>query len=383
MVTGFSGEIAGAYATLQRENRSLGLPRGDLSDVTVKSPLVGLRWSRLAADGLGAGTPAAEVRVLAAFGPSHDEAQEADSLPARIQATGDGRFENFALIGRLPLGPRDSLEAGIEHRRHKITDLVNAGESYFQYSELRQLATERTDYALGVRHRVPGGEMAARLLLVGVWGDNSTARADLLSQGTLPGGALDVRVKRGAWSIGLFGQGAGGTVDRSDRYFPEFELNHATASAGLWAVGATVAVALPSAEVTATLVHDRSRLPWVAHAVLGEELRLFDGGFRPFSSTRETSLDVAVRLRAGPGVWPRLFLRVTQGTEAVRFEDSFGARPPVSLDVGRGQLFSFRQFLIGAGMEFGVGGARLSVPSGPDGGGRSDLPFTEHSPPDR
>ena len=176
-----------------------------------------------------------------------------------------------------------------------------------------------------------------------------------------------MRLRRGAWSVGLFGQGAGGPVERDDKYSPGFGLNHANPSAGLWAAGATVAVALPRAEVTVTVLHDRSRLPWIAHAVLGEEMRRFDDGFRPFSSTRETSLDVSARVHAGSGVWPRLFFRLTQGSETVRFEDSVGARPPMSLGVGRGRLFSFGQFLLGAGMEFGVGAQPRGGPTGASG----------------
>src|SRR6266498_2472344 len=92
---GYHVEVGFAYATAARLYEP-GPGSRDLSDVTPKFALVGFGYNRAAAAGLGAGTPAAEWAVRVALGPSHDEQEQTPFALSNTNATGTGRFENFA-----------------------------------------------------------------------------------------------------------------------------------------------------------------------------------------------------------------------------------------------------------------------------------------------
>ena len=100
---GFSAEVGLAYATAAR---GTDLPNGqkDVSDTTPKFLLIGAGQAREPAPGLGAGTPAAEWRLRVALAPSHDEQEQTPFTTSNVSATGTGRYENFTLEGRLPIG---------------------------------------------------------------------------------------------------------------------------------------------------------------------------------------------------------------------------------------------------------------------------------------
>ena len=102
---GLGAELGFSYSTLARRYDVPSSDRVDASDVTPKFLLVGLGNARGARDGLGAGTPEFEWRVRVAFAPSHDEQRirEQPRASSRSTSDGTGRYENFALVVRLPL----------------------------------------------------------------------------------------------------------------------------------------------------------------------------------------------------------------------------------------------------------------------------------------
>jgi hypothetical protein len=90
-------------------------------------------------------------------------------------------------------------------------------------------------------------------------------------------------------------------------------------------------------------------------AVLGEETRFFDAGYRPVSRTNEIVWDLAARHRISPGVHLRAYVRVSQGSETVSLTDPAGVLTPVELSVRRGGHWPITQFMLGGGADFSVG----------------------------
>ena len=88
---GYSAEVFAGFGALQRQVKSGSALVDDRSDTALKAAGIGMRWTRPAATGLGAGTPASEIRLRFAFPNSHDEVSQSTSSPAEVAATGDGR----------------------------------------------------------------------------------------------------------------------------------------------------------------------------------------------------------------------------------------------------------------------------------------------------
>ena len=145
---GLSGQMGFSYATMARRY-DVSPIRVDSSDVTPKFVLVGLGSAWPALDGLGAGTPASEWRARVAFGTSHDQ-QERKALEDldRILTSGTGRYENFALHGRLKVAERDSVELAVDRRAESATDLISVGDENHAVSSSRSLSASRSDVAL-------------------------------------------------------------------------------------------------------------------------------------------------------------------------------------------------------------------------------------------
>src|SRR6266545_1458584 len=152
-------EVGFSYATAARRYQ-IEPGRDDLSDVTPKFVIIGLGGARAAEAGLGADTPSAEWRLRVALAPSHDEQEQTPFSLQNTTAAGTGRYENFAVALRYPLGQRDSLEAAADRRKHRATDLLDIEQERFLFSEQRQVSAERIDVGLGWRHRWPGLEAA-------------------------------------------------------------------------------------------------------------------------------------------------------------------------------------------------------------------------------
>ena len=144
--SGWAVEVGGAYATIGRRY-PLGAGRDDVSDTTGKFLMMGFGQSRPAPDGLGAGTPGFEWRFRIAVAPAHDEQKQGDFAPGETTAAGNGRFENFALLARLPVGERDSIEVSGARKNFDATDLVDEGGQKFTFTEERTIAADRIDIA--------------------------------------------------------------------------------------------------------------------------------------------------------------------------------------------------------------------------------------------
>ena len=360
---GTSAEIAVAYATLQREV-SLGTGRSDFSDVTPKFVGVGLRGARIAPDGYGAGTPAREWRLRIALSPSHDEQEQTPREPGRTTASGTGRYENLAALYRYPLG-RGSLEVGWNRRTHKATDLVNLGGENFEVGEQRILSAERVDVALGWRHRFRGFELAASGRYARPDGSNATARAFHTARGSLWGGALEARYRRGAWTAWTSAERVTGDMEVHEESFPHFASRDFSSGGTLEGAGIGVAWSGGKTDVSLSAALDRSKLPFVSLAVLGVETNSFDAGFHPESRSSETIWDFSVRREVAPGARVRLFVRSILGDETVTLVDSAGLEPERRLrvrrggDIGKGtgslDTFGSPQFVLGLGAEFSIG----------------------------
>jgi len=362
---GTSVEIAGAYATFARRvELSSGLT--DISDVTPKFVAIGMRRARPARDGLGAGTPEWEWRVRLALGPSHDEqTQEPLVAAGRTRAAGTGRYENFALLYRQPLGRRNSVEIAWNRRAHKATDLVNLGGENQELGEQRILSAERADISLGWRHRRKDLELSLAARFARPEGTHTTARAFHASRGPLYGVEAEARLRRGNWQFRIAGEAMEGEIDVHEESVPDFASRDFSADATFRAVTLAISRRWGGTDVVLSATHDRSRLPFVALDVLGYETNLFDSGFHPDSRTEETIWDLSVRRAIAPQVKARLFLRAVYGRERLTLTDSSGRLPAETLtlqrggDIGKGfgslNPFGSPQFVIGIGADFSLG----------------------------
>ncbi|MGE5278875.1 MAG: hypothetical protein ACM3SU_17930 [Acidobacteriota bacterium] len=363
---GLGTEIGLSYATLARRYPVAGEPVDD-SDVTPKFVLIGLGNAHPAAGDLGAGTPVFEWRVRVAFGPSHDE-QVRDASPTQVRASanGTGRYENFSLLGRLPIGGSDSVEASLDRRSHKATDVINIGGGEHAFSEERTLSAERGDGAIGWRHRFRDAEVAAAVRYVKLTGFNATANAYDSSSGGLWGGNVEARLRRGRWSLLAHYERLSGSIDVLEESFPDFHPRHPPGDSVLEAARLGLGYSWPRTELWATAAYDRSRLPFVALAVLGTETLGFDGGFHPESRTRQFFGDLSVRRAFTESIRARLTIRMATGDETVALTDSAGVLPSRSLDVQRRGRF-------GGGLSGTIGWPELTFFLGADfsiGGGR-------------
>jgi enoyl-CoA hydratase len=193
---GLGTEIGLSYSTLAREipGRFEG-ENADVSDVTPKFVLIGMGYARSAAADLGAGTPAFEWRTRVALGPSHDEQlRKPGTVSGPIETDGTGRYENFAVLGRFPIG-NGSIELGIDRRNMHATEVLNIGGEEQQVSEQRNLTAERADGAIGWRQRFRNFEAAVAARYVKVTGYNATAGAFHNSSGGVFGASVEGRYR--------------------------------------------------------------------------------------------------------------------------------------------------------------------------------------------
>lgn len=355
---GVSAEIAVAYATAAR-SLDIAPDSRDLSDVTPKFVLVGAGGARPTAQGLGAGTPAAEWRIRVALAPSHDEQEQTPYSTQNTIATGTGRYENYALLLRVPFTSHDSLEAGGERRTHKGTDLVHLGGQRFILGEERTLSAERIDLGLGWRHRWPGFEAAASFRAVRPSGSTGTAGAFLLTRGPLYGAGLELRARRGRWTVWAGGERASGSLDVHEESAPDFFARNFSENASLEAYRAGVLYSWGRREALLSGTWNRERLPFVALTPLGTETVAFESGFHPESRSSQFFGELTVRHAIARAVHVRAFLRLGYGDETVVLTDSAGEKPDRRLDVRRSGVF-------GAGLSRALGSPQVTVGVGAD-----------------
>ncbi len=353
---GYHAEVGFSYATAARRYR-IADGRDDVSDVTPKLVLVGLGFARPAAEGLGAGTPRKEWAIRVALGPSHDEQEQTPFAVSNTTATGTGRYENFAIVLRYPLGERDSLEAGWNRRSHKSTDLLDIGQERFFFTEERVLSAERVDVGLGLRHRWPGFEAALSALYVAPSASDTTAGVSQLTEGSIYGASLEARARRGRWSLGLSAERASGSIRAHEENQPAFVPRAFDATATVEAYRLGLGYAGGNTEAVLQATYDRSRLPFVAFAVLGTEVGAFESGYHPESRAKITLWDLTVRQRLSEGFRVKVMLRTSRGDETLSLTDPTGALPAQSLNIQRSGVF-------GAGLSHLLGGPEVTLAIG-------------------
>ncbi len=355
---GLGGEMGFSYATLARRFPVLG-DGTDTSDVTPKFVLIGLGNARQPANGLGAGTPAFQWAFRVAFATSHDEQFRGD-INSRVIATGTGRYENFALLGRIPVGAADSLELGINRRAESATDLVNLGGGDRAFSEQRSLSASRADLALGWRHRWKGLEAQAAFRWTKPDGYNATARYSLnASGGGLFGGEAEVRWRSGPWTALLHGEAIGGSLSLRRSHYPFEQVREDSLPASFSAVRGGVGYSWPCTELFLTATYDTQKLPFVSLAVLGEETMALDGGFDASSLNKEIYTNLAFRYRINPTIAVRVGLVLAWGDETVTLADPVGSQPSRQIDVMRRGVF-------GGGLSSAIGQPELALYIGAD-----------------
>ena len=322
---GLAAEIAASYATLARRYENGAAPV-ETSDVTAKFVSIGMGSAHLPEAGLGAGTPDREWRLRVALAPSHDE--QRDATPAR----GDGRYENLALLYRLPVGAHDSLEAGLNRRKQEAADLLLENFTFF---ENRSLTAERAELGLGWRHRWKGFEAALTARLDHVDASNGTRGAFFLSKGNVAGAGLEGRVRLKRWTLSLEAETLDGSIHVYEESEPAFLLRSSDRPVTLQFVRLGVRLPFENREAALSVAYDRSRLPFVALAVLGTETTAFDTGFHPESRTRQWIVNVSAGHWIVPRVRARMFFQATYGRETVTLTDALGARPTRTLPIQR------------------------------------------------
>jgi hypothetical protein len=359
---GYHVEAGFSYATAARRY-VIGPGRDDTSDVTPKFALVGIGSARFPAAGLGAGTPEAEWRVRVALGPSHDEQDQTPFAVTNTSATGTGRYENFAVLARYPLSARDSLEVGWNRRTHKATDELGIGQERFILSEVRLLSAERVDVGLGWRHRWPGFEAALSARYVRPSGSNATGGAFQIAEGAIYGGALEARARRGRWTLAASAERASGAIGVHEESLPNFVPRDSDQTATLEAYRLGVGYAAGRTEVFLQATYDRSRLPFVAFAVLGTEVSAFEGGYHPESRASLYLWDLTLRQTLVPGFRVKVLLRSSRGDETLTLTDATGALPTRRLDIQRSGLFGAGLSKVLGGPEVAIGvGAEVALP---------------------
>jgi hypothetical protein len=337
---GLGADLGFSYATLARRYE-VGVTV-DTSDVTPKFLLVGLGDTRFPTGRLGAGTPAFEWRARFAFGTSHDEQQllaDPELGHERVIASGTGRYENFALLLRLPVSARDSVEVAGERRASKATDLINIGGENQEFSEARELSAERVDIAAGWRHRWEGLEAQAAFRVTKPSGFNATAQSFQDGSGPIFGGEAEVRWRPAPWTFALHGQFMSGSIDVHRESFPVFEDRDAELSATLAAARVSAGYSWARSDLMLSATYDREKLPFVALAVLGTETVAFDEGFDPASDNEELFWDLVFRYAFSPAIRARVGARLAWGNETVTLTDSAGVLPTQTLDVLRRGIF--------------------------------------------
>jgi hypothetical protein len=296
------------------------------------------------------------------FAPSHDEQELKEATNVEpITTTGNGRYENYEFLGRLPISATDSAELIAGRRIDNSTDIVNYGGGEHAFSESRGLTAGRIDVAAGWRHRWMGLEAAVALRMVYPESYLATASTFRKARGPLFGGTGELRACRGPWTASLVGEYVKGNLTVHEESSPAFEEFDFDADASFSAAKLTVGYSWPRTDLFLSTTYDYQHLPFVSLAVLGTEGQLFDYGYHPDSKTTEWFWDLIFRYALTPGIRVRMGLRLGTGSETVNLTDLVGNGPPVTLDVQRRGVW-------GAGISSSIGAPELAIFVGADFG---------------
>jgi hypothetical protein len=359
---GYHAEVGFAYATAARRYVTPD-GRDDVSDATPKFVFVDFGYARPPAAGLGAGTPEAEWRASVALGPSHDEQEQTPFAITNTNATGTGRYENFAIVLRYPLSARDSIELGWSRRFHGATGEIDIGQERYFLTETRVLSAERIDVGIGWRHRWPGFEAAVSGRWVRPNGSNATAGAFDIAQGHVWGGAAEARARWKRWTLAGSAEYSSGPLSVHEENQPSFAPRDFDATARLESYRLGVGYAVGKRDFFLQATYDRSRLPFVSLAVLGTEVEALESGYHPDSRVRVLVWDLTARHEFAPGFRFKLLLRNSRGSETLTLTDPTGVLRARQLDIRRSGVFGSSLSSALGGPEVTLGfGAELSLP---------------------
>lgn len=347
---GFTGEIMGAYGTLERRTESSS--GRSYSNTTGKFPLVALGWTRPAAPGMGTGTPAWEASGRLGWAASHTESAEPESDPAPIFATGSGRFENVALAFRGALAPSGSAEILFVQHRFRGADVYDVG-GRFQFAGELILVAMRRDLSIGWRQRFAGAEIAVRLQSALLQGKINTVEGVLQGNGGIWGGGVEALLVRGPWRFFVGGEWLSGSVPRDEQFAPHYKPVSGEDPARLRAAGLWAERSVGRTSFRLAGFWQDATMGWVSYAVLGETLRRFNDGFRPGSASQTWGVELTTRVLIGTGVFVKAFGHIARTSETVTFTDALYGRPSATLDV---LAPGTSQFAFGLGLEFTLGG---------------------------
>jgi hypothetical protein len=365
-LAGPAADMAVSYSSLGRGYR-IDPRHEDLSDVTAKFIGIGLGYARLAEEGRGAGTPEEEFRASFALAAPHDEQGQGEVGPEFAAASGNGRYENFSLLARVPAGRSDSIEAALSRRYLAFTDLLNVGGQLYVLSGQRELTADRIDAGLGWRHRFRDMEAALWLQYTQPHGSDGTQGAFAITRGSLLGFGAELRLRRGSWTISAAGERASGSLAVREKSQPAFELRRLDAPASLSAVRLAISRTVGPRQVELSATAEKAHLPFVSAAILGTETVAFEQGFHPDSRARDLAIDLTVRRRFSERLRVRAFLRTAWGDETVRLTDFRGVEPDRDLQIRRQGIFgnglsrglNSPEITLGVGAEF-----QMSRPGG-------------------
>ena len=360
---GITAEIGGSYSTIQRKYETPP-DAPDYSNVTAKFVLIGVRGVWPAAGDLGAGTPAREWRVRLALAPAHnDQVQLPSGALGLTTAYGTGRFENFAVLYRQPLGAADSLEVGWTRHKNDSTDGINLGGSHYTLSEQRLLYSSRDDWGLGWRHRFRGLEVAVAGRLTQINSSDATSLFSGAYSGNLWGGDAEVRWRQGRWTVQAEGVYVSGNPSLSEESYPDFAKRNFSAPASLTNARAMVVYSWPKTDLTVSYVYNGNHLPFTTFAILGAEVNALESGFHADSRANLSSLCFAARTLIGAGVRLWVGTQLTVGNENLELTDAYGTRPSRTLPVKWQETASPDRnhgkgpgYTIAGGAEFSIGG---------------------------
>jgi len=219
------------------------------------------------------------------------------------------------------------------------------------------LSAERIDVGLGLRHRWEGFEAAVSGRMVRPSGSDTTAGLSQLSEGTIYGGALEARAKKGHWTLAASAERASGKIPVHEENQPAFFPHDSDETTTLEAYRLGVGYASKGSEVFFQATYDRSRLPLVDFAVLGTEVGAFESGYHPDSRSRVYLLDLTFRQTLAPGFRAKVLLRSSRGNETLTLTDPTGVLPLRTLDIQRSGVF-------GAGLSHLLGGPEVTLAVG-------------------
>ena len=289
-----------------------------------------------------------------ALAPSHDEQEQTPFTTSNVSATGTGRYENFTLEARLPVGVKYSIEAAWDRRTHKATDLVSLGGERHVFGEERTLNAERVDLGLGVRRRWQGFEAAVTLRATRPAASTATSATFRIAGDWISGAAVEARMRTGP--VDGLGPGRARVGDdsgpRGER--SGFRVLQHVARATFDAYQARRNYSRGRTDVLISGTVDRSRLPFVSFAPLGVETAAFGQGMHPESTARQYFAFLSVREQVGRGVRVRAFLRLGYGDETIVLSDPTGSRPDQRIDVKSSGVF-------GSGISRGLGSPQVTL----------------------